>query len=75
MNAVQRQTLLNLTENLFEAIDKLDPGIIATREPASVRVEFDKLRETIDRYLPPDTAPEPVSDSEVRAGSRRPEAE
>ncbi len=53
MNAVQRQTLLNLAENLFEAIDKLDPDLFANRNPADVRGEFDTLRETIDRYLPP----------------------
>ena len=53
MNAVQRQTLLNLTENLFESIDELGGDIIADRDPSKVRTEFDVLRETLDRYIPP----------------------
>lgn len=55
MNAIQRQTLLNLTENLFEAIDQTESIITQTRDAAKVRAEFDTLRETIDRYIPPET--------------------
>lgn len=55
MNAVQRQTLLNLTEALFIALDDLPSEIMADRDPTKVRAEFDTLRETIDRYLPPET--------------------
>lgn len=54
MNAIQRQTLLNLTENLFEAIDQTESIITQTRDVAKVRAEFDTLHETIDRYIPPD---------------------
>ncbi len=46
MNIIQIQTLKNLTENLFESLERVDE--VVSHE---VRSEFDNLEEHVNRYL------------------------